>query len=739
MSDLLQSEEEHVEGAAELAEMNRRGEAIAVDPVETTGFLAFAQRRLNGITQNAAAFPLIVLFLIYFFDEFDTAAFGVLEPKIRHAFHLSVQGFGGVVAANLIIVLAAAIPLGYFGDRLPRRTIVVAGAAVAGTFSFLTGLAPTVLLLVLVRIGNGFGVVVNDPIHRSLLSDYYLPESRPTVFAFHGNAVRYGSIFGAAIAGIVGEVFGWRAAFMIVIVPVAIMAVVAIRLPNVVRGQSDNAGAAGAASSEPPVPFDRAVRMLWNVATLRRQYYAWIFIGAGFLPLAIYFPEYLDKEYNLGSGEVGVIIAVGSAFAIVGVQLSGNWTRRWLARDFGYPLVAAGIALACVGPCLLITAVAPVLPLALVGIFGAYFVGGIFSPPFLTVQSFVSPARVRTLSFSFGSLFLAGGFTGFIIFFGSLANGSIRVGVGVLTPFWIIGGLVLASGRGTVESDTRRALNVLTTTAELREARLHAGAQSLLLARGVDVSYGQTQVLFGVDFEVKDGEIVALLGTNGAGKSTLLKAIASSIDVSGGAIFYDGSDITGLGAPAAAAAGIALVPGGKGVFPGLTVAENLGLASWLLHEDDDYIQESLRLSMRHFPILRERWDQKAGNLSGGEQQMLTIAMAMLARPKLLMIDELSLGLAPVVVEQLLEVVRDINRSGITVVLVEQSVNVALTLAQRAVFMEKGEVRFDGPTSDLLERPDVLRSVFLEGAAAAVGAEEEGLIGGEARSAVRVKF
>jgi MFS family permease len=399
MSDLLQSEEEHVEGAAELAEMNRRGEAIAVDPVETTGFLAFAQRRLNGITQNAAAFPLIVLFLIYFFDEFDTAAFGVLEPKIRHAFHLSVQGFGGVVAANLIIVLAAAIPLGYFGDRLPRRTIVVAGAAVAGTFSFLTGLAPTVLLLVLVRIGNGFGVVVNDPIHRSLLSDYYLPESRPTVFAFHGNAVRYGSIFGAAIAGIVGEVFGWRAAFMIVIVPVAIMAVVAIRLPNVVRGQSDNAGAAGAASSEPPVPFDRAVRMLWNVATLRRQYYAWIFIGAGFLPLAIYFPEYLDKEYNLGSGEVGVIIAVGSAFAIVGVQLSGNWTRRWLARDFGYPLVAAGIALACVGPCLLITAVAPVLPLALVGIFGAYFVGGIFSPPFLTVQSFVSPARVRTLSF----------------------------------------------------------------------------------------------------------------------------------------------------------------------------------------------------------------------------------------------------------------------------------------------------------------------------------------------------
>src|SRR4051794_37342943 len=170
MSDLLQAAEEQVEGAAELAEMNGRGQAITVDPAETTGLIGFVQRRLNGVTLEAAAFPLIVLFLIYFFDEFDTAAFGVLEPKIRHAFDLSVQGFGGVVAANLIIVLAAAVPLGYYGDRLPRRAIVVVGAAVAGTFSFLTGLAPTVLILLLVRIGNGFGVVVNDPIHRSLLS-----------------------------------------------------------------------------------------------------------------------------------------------------------------------------------------------------------------------------------------------------------------------------------------------------------------------------------------------------------------------------------------------------------------------------------------------------------------------------------------------------------------------------------------------------------------------------------------
>src|SRR5205823_5892505 len=157
------------------------------------------------------------------------------------------------------------------------------------------------------------------------------------------------------------------------------------------------------------------------------------------------------------------------------------------------------------------------------------------------------------------------------------------------------------------------------------------------------------------DFDVREGEIVALLGTNGAGKSTLLKAIAGTINPAAGAIFYDGRDVTRFTAMQATASGVVLVPGGKGVFPGLSVAENLALAGWLLRKDDAYIAGALKHALAFFPVLRERWDQKAGNLSGGEQQMLTIAMALLARPKLLMIDELSLGLAPLVVERLLDV------------------------------------------------------------------------------------
>jgi ABC-type branched-subunit amino acid transport system ATPase component/ABC-type branched-subunit amino acid transport system permease subunit len=243
---------------------------------------------------------------------------------------------------------------------------------------------------------------------------------------------------------------------------------------------------------------------------------------------------------------------------------------------------------------------------------------------------------------------------------------------------------------------------------------------NLLVVRGLDVAYGKTQVLFGVNFHVRRGEIVALLGTNGAGKSTLLSAICGLVPPVAGAITYDGEDITGDSPNQTVRNGIVMVPGGKGVFPSLTVEENLRLAAWIYARDTEYVREATEQVLEYFPILRSRWDQKAGNLSGGEQQMLTLAQAFIAKPQLLMIDELSLGLAPIIVEQLLSIVKAIHDNGTTVVLVEQSVNLAITLAQRAVFMEKGEVRFDGPTAELLERPDVLHAVFLKGTAAAQG-------------------
>jgi branched-chain amino acid transport system ATP-binding protein len=173
-----------------------------------------------------------------------------------------------------------------------------------------------------------------------------------------------------------------------------------------------------------------------------------------------------------------------------------------------------------------------------------------------------------------------------------------------------------------------------------------------------------------------------------------------------------------------AALGLVQMPGGKGVFPTLTVEDNLRLAGWLTRDDKAKYQAALEHVLGMFPILRERFKQMAGNLSGGEQQMLTLGQALLNNPKILMIDELSLGLAPAVVGQLIDVVHRIHEEGTTIIVVEQSINVALTLAQRAVFMEKGEVRFEGATAELLDRPDILRSVFIAGANSAEEQAEE---------------
>ncbi|MEY2417637.1 MAG: hypothetical protein QOG90_317 [Actinomycetota bacterium] len=238
---------------------------------------------------------------------------------------------------------------------------------------------------------------------------------------------------------------------------------------------------------------------------------------------------------------------------------------------------------------------------------------------------------------------------------------------------------------------------------------------ALLTCEDVHVAYDKVKVLFGVDMDVQEGEIVALLGTNGAGKSTLLKAISGLVETAAGKITFDGEDITNIDPVDAAKRGIVQVPGGKAVFPTLTVAEHFRAGTWLYaKEDQTEVAARIEEVLNQFPRLRERWDQLAGNLSGGEQQQLAVGMAFVAKPRLLIIDELSLGLAPTIVEQLLKTVRTIHEQGCTIILVEQSINVALTLAERAFFMEKGEVRFSGPTEELLARGDILRSVFLEG-------------------------
>ena len=227
---------------------------------------------------------------------------------------------------------------------------------------------------------------------------------------------------------------------------------------------------------------------------------------------------------------------------------------------------------------------------------------------------------------------------------------------------------------------------------------------------GVDFAYGQLQVLFGVDLEIQTGEILGLLGTNGAGKSTVLRVLSGLTPPSRGQVMFDGHDVTGVPAEELVGRGLAMVPGGKAMFPDMTVVEGLEVGARLVPK----AQRAARINreLERFPRLAERRSSLAGSLSGGEQQQLAIAKALLLDPVLLCIDELSLGLAPVIVEGLLATVREVREAGTTVVVVEQSLNIAATLCDRAVFLEKGTIRFEGPPRELLERGDIARSVFL---------------------------
>jgi ABC-type branched-subunit amino acid transport system ATPase component len=226
----------------------------------------------------------------------------------------------------------------------------------------------------------------------------------------------------------------------------------------------------------------------------------------------------------------------------------------------------------------------------------------------------------------------------------------------------------------------------------------------------VDFSYGQLQVLFGVDLTIREGEVLGLLGTNGAGKSTVLRVLSGLAPPQRGQVVFGGQDVSRVPAEDLVKRGLAMVPGGKAMFPDLTVVESLEIGARLLPKAQR--KERIDRELTRFPRLGERRTSQAGSLSGGEQQQLAIAKALLADPTLLCIDELSLGLAPLVVEGLLQTVREVRAAGTTVVVVEQSLNIAVSLCDRAVFLEKGTIRFEGEPKELLERGDIARSVFL---------------------------
>ncbi len=236
-------------------------------------------------------------------------------------------------------------------------------------------------------------------------------------------------------------------------------------------------------------------------------------------------------------------------------------------------------------------------------------------------------------------------------------------------------------------------------------------SEPLLVVRGVKSFYGHIMALKGIDVEVRQGEIVTLIGANGAGKSTLMMTIFGSPRAREGRIVYRGHDITDLPTHEIARLRIAQAPEGRRIFPRMTVRENLQMGA--LIDDAAHFEEDLKRICTLFPMLKQRLEQRGGTLSGGEQQMLAIARALMSRPDLLLLDEPSLGLAPMVVKRIFEVIRNLNRQGMTIFLVEQNAFHALKLAHRAYVMVNGAITMTGTGKELLARPEV-RAAYLEG-------------------------
>jgi ABC-type branched-subunit amino acid transport system ATPase component/MFS family permease len=711
---------------------------------------------IRRITGTAPALPLLVLFGLNAVDELDRTAFGVLAPDIRDHFGLSNQGILSLITVFSLVVVVLGLPIAHMADRRSRLGMARTGATAWAGFSVLTGLAPAVAVLLVARIGSGLGKAVNDPTHNSLLADYYPPDTRARVYYLHKMANSVGQIIGPVTAGVLATIFTWRTPFLVFAVPTAVLVVLSLRLVEPSRGVWDRrlAGADESAIEveEEPLPFREAWRTLWAIRSLRRVFYALPFLSASLIGLAALLSLFWEEVYGLSPAERGVLESASEAFQLLGIAAGAIVVQRALSKDPSYVVKLLAAAGFVAGAALAAMALSPVFAGSVAARIAFAVIAVSLIPGIYAVGSLVLPARCRALGFSAAGIFALPGIV-FLPVAGAIGDAhGLRVGMLVLIPVYLLGSLVLASSGLFVNEDIE-----INQRAALEAAERHAprsvgaavhpdvlaaeadevddtdvaptprpssadGAPPLLRVRGVDASYGQTQVLFGVDLEVAEGEIVALLGTNGAGKSTVLKAISGLLGKDAGEVVFDGRDITDLDANAAVGIGIAQVPGGRGVFPGLTVAENLRAASWMFRGDRERVAWATERSLELFPRLRERLHTPAGALSGGEQQMLSLSQAFIARPKLLMIDELSLGLAPTIVERLLEIVREIHREGTTVILVEQSVHTALRLAERAVFMEKGEVRFEGSTADLLERSDILRAVYLKGSGATAPAD-----------------
>ena len=668
---------------------------------------------------KTGSFTFMVLLILNSLDELEGATMTVLAPDIRNAFGVSDGVIVFITSASAAFFVLGAVPMGYLADRHRRAPIVGIASLVFSAMVFLSGLAVSAFMLFWVRFGAGIAKANTLPVHGSLIADTYPISLRGRIAATTSMVGRTVGAISPLIVGGLAVLFGWRVPFLLLGVPVAIFGVLAFRIPEPPRGQWEKKDVLKEVIEDPeaaPISIEAAFARLMRIRTLKSMVVGFAALGFSLFTVPVLASLFMEDEFGAGPFARGVVTSIGGFGGLAILPFLGRHFDRSYRRDPASSLRTIG---RCIIPMAVVTPIQFLMPnivlFAVVGVVQSLLAVAAFSMVTPLIQAVV-PYRLRGLGLALITMyiFLVGAIGG-SLFSAWLTNAySTRTAVFVLAiPANLIGGLIISRGGGFIRGD------LALTVAELREEMVEhrrrvadPSAVPVLQVHDIDFSYGDVQILFDLAFEVRKGETLALLGTNGSGKSTILKVITGLVTPERGVVRFNGRTVTFTAPEHRARMGIQMLPGGSGVFRSLTVRDNLVVGAYQYRGDTDDVRRRIARVLELFPDLAGRQTTRAADLSGGQQQMLALARVMLHDPEVLIIDELSLGLAPTVVQSLLEMIETLKSAGQTMIIVEQSLNVALAIADRAVFMEKGRIRFEGPATELAERDDLARAVFL---------------------------
>lgn len=656
-------------------------------------------------------------------DEIEFAALVVLSPDIAATLDVSHATITFVIAASLLFLAVGAAFVGWLADKYRRATVIGWAAMAAAAGTALTGVATNAALLFAARSAAGFAKAGAATAQPSLLADAYPRQSRGRVFAAYQGSGRIvglsvGPVVIAAVAvGLGGS--GWRWIFAVAALLTLGVAVWAFRLPEPPRGQWERQqlfGRADENQAAPATSAEAAFAEVWRIRTVKCFVGGLVAMGIVLIPARVVEVLYLNDEYNLNALGRALATAPGAIGLLFALPLVGRRFDTAYRNDPRGAFKLVGMLLAPVAVLVPLQYLMPNLPLFVcVGAVGATFLGAAFSMVQPALQAVLPHNRRGTgAAIAAVSLVAAGGMGGSLILrfleseFGEKTAISVIALVAVALGVWLISraAALLHSDLGLVESQLREQHTE-------HELRLSGTPEDVPVLQATDInfSYGHVQVLFDFDLKVMKGETVAVIGANGAGKSTAFRVIAGLGIPSGGTVRLNGQAITFASAEDRSHMGVQMLPGGQGVWPRLSVEDNLILGADAYRSDKADQARRIRAALEHFPAIADRRKSRADELSGGMQQQLALARVMLHDPEILLIDELSLGLAPVVVDSLREVVEGLKSSGQTMVIIEQSVSIALSIADRAVFMEKGRVHFEGTAAEFRDNPQLAQTVF----------------------------